>query len=891
MLATNLLKKDIVSSSLLSISLPLVTLPHIVTPSLAMSLLADLQPRLSHSNPSIRKKAVVCLYRVALVYPEALKLTWPKIKDCLMDNQEDSSVTAAIINVVCELGWRRPHDFLPLAPRFFELLMHSGNNWMAIKIIKLVSSSFQAPMHPTSDARSNPTVQFATLIPLEPRLIRKLIRPLTNIIQTTTAMSLLYECINGMIQGGMLDGIEGVHEVEEIVGLCVTKLRGMILMDADPNLKYVALLAFNRIVISHPALVSIQQDVIVNCLEDADVSIRLQALDLAVGMVSSDTLPLVVNRLVTQLRNSHISTHDSDVGSKAPTNATHDGTEDSYGHKTPQTLHFPDEYRSEVVRRILDLCSRDNYSNIHNFEWYVDILVQLSAIVLPSAHGLQNDVGSRIGAEIRSIAIRVISVRLEVTRAAESLVLMKNRTSAGLSTSPGILGPAAWVVGEFADYLAFPDRTLDSLIDMTSITLPPRILSLYLQAIPKLLVCSNNQNWKSSKQSEFSLILARVLNFLEALATHPDLDVQERAVEFLELLRLAKDALCGPANSQVPPLLSSIIPSLFVGLDLKPVSSTAQKKVPLPVGLDLGQPINNAFHSSFSDSYDVCPEVADKPGFESFYYGQDTSTLVNQQEPMKTDAPQTGSYQDSSEILLDGSIDIAKRKAERRERNKDDPFYIDPDGEPFGSNSLFHQALTTSNEEELDIESIPIINLTIDDGESSFEKSSAGDSLRKNRSSASGKVDIVIEETLGDDEYSAASIKAGVLSDKGRSKRSVLQVDSSGLEQLLLEDVQLRSSLAADIKVDEQGDIEMSRAVQEVENLRLQMQRAAERIHAHGVPTEGTLIKKKKRSAGRSHRKSRERVRTNNKPTVDNSILDKDVDAARVDKRKKRPDI
>lgn len=58
-----------------------------------------------------------------------------------MDDQEDSSVTSAAINVVCELGWRRPHDFLPLAPRLFELLVDSGNNWMAIKIIKLVSSA------------------------------------------------------------------------------------------------------------------------------------------------------------------------------------------------------------------------------------------------------------------------------------------------------------------------------------------------------------------------------------------------------------------------------------------------------------------------------------------------------------------------------------------------------------------------------------------------------------------------------------------------------------------------------------------------------------------------------------------------------------------------------
>jgi AP-3 complex subunit delta len=88
----------------------------------------------------VRKKTVVTLYRLALVYPEALRVSWPKIKERLMDDTEDSSVTAAIINVVCELGWRRPQDFLPLAPKFFDLLVDGGNNWMAIKIVKLVWS-------------------------------------------------------------------------------------------------------------------------------------------------------------------------------------------------------------------------------------------------------------------------------------------------------------------------------------------------------------------------------------------------------------------------------------------------------------------------------------------------------------------------------------------------------------------------------------------------------------------------------------------------------------------------------------------------------------------------------------------------------------------------------
>ncbi|KAK7425474.1 AP-3 complex subunit delta [Neonectria magnoliae] len=138
MLATNLLKKDLGSTAPTVISLPVATLPHVITPSLALSTLADLLPRLNHSHSNIRKKTLVTLYRLALVYPEALRAAWPKIKERLMDPDEDPSVTAAIVNVVCELGWRRPHDFLPLAPRLFELLVDGGNNWMAIKLIKLV---------------------------------------------------------------------------------------------------------------------------------------------------------------------------------------------------------------------------------------------------------------------------------------------------------------------------------------------------------------------------------------------------------------------------------------------------------------------------------------------------------------------------------------------------------------------------------------------------------------------------------------------------------------------------------------------------------------------------------------------------------------------------------
>lgn len=65
--------------------------------------------------------------------------------------------------------------------------------------------------------------------------MKKLLPPLTNIMSTTSAMSLLYECINGIIQGGILGSVDEASGSDEIATLCVSKLRGMIMIDGDPN--------------------------------------------------------------------------------------------------------------------------------------------------------------------------------------------------------------------------------------------------------------------------------------------------------------------------------------------------------------------------------------------------------------------------------------------------------------------------------------------------------------------------------------------------------------------------------------------------------------------------------------------------------------------------------
>lgn len=59
-------------------------------------------------------------------------------------------------------------------------------------------------------------------------------------------MSLLYECINGIIQGGILGSGDDDDGREEIASLCVSKLRSMIMVDGDPNRMFVMLPHTNR---------------------------------------------------------------------------------------------------------------------------------------------------------------------------------------------------------------------------------------------------------------------------------------------------------------------------------------------------------------------------------------------------------------------------------------------------------------------------------------------------------------------------------------------------------------------------------------------------------------------------------------------------------------------
>jgi len=629
LLTTNTLKKELRGAigpgmnGVYEAGLAINCLSNIVTEDLARELLGDISNLTLHPQPYLRKKAILCLLKIFMKYPHALRLAFPRIQDCLLKDS-NSSVTSCAVNVVTELSEVNPKNYLVLAPSFFELLTSSSNNWMLIKVVKL----------------------FGTLVPEEPRLARKLLEPLGEIVKNTQAKSLLYEAVYTITlclpyckkADGSMPSC-----VPTIVALCAETLKSFI-EEADQNLKYLGLVGFGSLMISHPKVLSAPgyRPLILACLSDDDVTIRTRALDLLLGLATRKN----IMDLVTQLL------HHVDMATGG--------------------------YKIDLVEKIIEICSSEKYSLVTDFVWYIDVLVILAKTSGLDGQGVnKRNLGPVISYQISDVTLRVIPVRPYSVRRMIGILLDGGNSKSkryfsgtfGLETRtaiiPEVLPVAAFIVGEYSTFIdeavsmkiegdddddelceyntqskgtyhaVIQALTDPSNIDMLSL----QTQSIYMQAAVKVFAastCSNNCH-----DEELEACIKNLSSTLPVYSQSMDIEVQERAFTAFNLLKslglfqnllsvLKIDALNGhstsdskevtrnrnkingdllrlgspfeistdiskKSNSQAPDIteklsppsssvvlharsLSAILKSLFISEQMKPISSKAQRK-------------------------------------------------------------------------------------------------------------------------------------------------------------------------------------------------------------------------------------------------------------------------------------------------------------------------
>jgi len=182
---------------------------------------------------------------------------------------------------------------------------------------------------------------------------------------------------------------------------------------------------------------------------------------------------------------------------------------------------------------------------------------------------------------------------------------------------------------------------------------------------------------------------------------------------------------------------------------------------------------------------------------------------------------------------------LERLKAERRQRYQDDPYYIDS-GRNSGRSSPLHNILKNNNGDELDIDAIPIMDLALDGREPAHDQEAAQKPRKKPRK----RMEIAADETIGGDEPSFLS-PSPARPITNRAKKSLLEVDSSALSSLSLsEERGTRDATPLEIERRQVEEEEMQKAMKEVERMRLEMQRAQERVRD---PEDAVVVKRKKK--------------------------------------------
>lgn len=593
LLTTNQFKKDLTNGKLQDCSQALTCLAKLVTEELGRDLEKDVSLLLNSPRPYIRKKALLVMYRLIMVHPDTLPVVSARFRDCLTDG--DPGVVCAAVTVTCELARAAPRTFLSLAPILYQLLTNrDSNNWMLIKIVKLMG----------------------VLTPLEPRLGKKLVEPLTTLMRTTRAKSLLYECCS-CITAGLL-------AYPEAVELCALRLVEF-MDDSDQNLKYLGLLSMKKLINAHPHLAMEHRDNILDCLDDEDPGIRMRALELVSEFVTRRTLRDISRILLKKLRKAG----GNFVAVEAEAAAGGMGTNPQQAALTDQEASYRESLARELLRAGVYVRSSDpakaGYEFLRtgdDFAWYTtSVLGGLSDIPLLSVQ-TRNSIGDQLlELTSRVEALRPISVNValslliarkniparpnslpisaqergmsqqadtedaqnEADGGAEIDSTANEGTSAvkqkGLDASHGdailpasLAGSTAWILGEYSKLLEDHLQAAKALVSFPLKGLDSPAQVRVLTACVKV--------YASSLDFEADEIHNVLIAYIESLIDSQYAEVQERAWLFRSLL---ENVAPGDRGNLEP---------LFEG-KLVPVDHRAQFKIPVAPDLDLDQPLLN----------------------------------------------------------------------------------------------------------------------------------------------------------------------------------------------------------------------------------------------------------------------------------------------------------
>jgi AP-1 complex subunit gamma-1 len=393
MLVTNSIQNDLKHKNQFVVALALCALGAVASPEMARDLAPDVERLFKSDNAYVRKKAPLCAVRVIRRVPELAEGFFAAAPALLRDRHH--GVLLAGVTFARELCRVSP-DAIPLLRLEVDTL---------VKVLKSLAAAAPASEHDVGGV-NDPFLQVGAL-----RLLRTLgagdadasdaMSDILASVATNTDTSknagnaILYECVLTIM---------GVESIGSLRVLAINIL-GRFLGTRDNNSRYVALQTLSKVVAVDTGAVQRHRATIVECVKDADVSIRRRALELVYGLVNESNIALLARELVEYLRVADV------------------------------------EFKPDLTARICGLAARFAPDK----RWHIDTLV---------------DVFAKAGTYAKEEAVRGAVVL--IANAPELHGYAARALFRALSeerAQPALTQLAVWCIGEYGDALCGPAAT------------------------------------------------------------------------------------------------------------------------------------------------------------------------------------------------------------------------------------------------------------------------------------------------------------------------------------------------------------------------------------------------------------------------------------------------
>ncbi|GFR48866.1 hypothetical protein Agub_g10715 [Astrephomene gubernaculifera] len=390
MLVTNSVKMDLNNTkNMYIVGLALVALGNICSAEMARDLAPDVEKLMDCPAPYIRKKATLCAIRIVKKVPELLEQFVDKAAELMNDRHQAVVLAAATLMLqIVELDPSLVDKYRPFVPhlcRILRSLLQPGgspehdiggitNPFLQVKLLRLLRLLGRGHAD-SSDAMSDILAQVAS-----------------NIEASRNAgNAILYECVQTIM------GIECIGGLR----LLAINILGRFLANKDNNIRYVALNTLAKVVSVDTQAVQRHRATIVECVKDADVSIRRRALELVYSLVNEANIRTLTRELL-----DYLAVSDA-------------------------------EFKPDLTAKICMLIQRFAPDR----RWHLD---QLLAVMLQA------------GAYVKEEVARALLVQLTNTPDLQpyaARAMFRALAAHGDSAAPTLLATALWVVGEYGEML------------------------------------------------------------------------------------------------------------------------------------------------------------------------------------------------------------------------------------------------------------------------------------------------------------------------------------------------------------------------------------------------------------------------------------------------------